>query len=769
MNLRHDAHFLRKFAASAITAASAMATAACAQTQVFLNEIHYDNASTDVGEFIEIAGPAGVDLSGWEAVLYNGTNSVRAPYGTIALSGVIPDQQNGFGTLAFSRAGIQNGSPDGLALVDPSGAVQQFLSYEGVFTALSGPAAGMTSTDIGASESSSTPVGFSLQLSGTGLVFEDFVFASAAPNTQGAVNANQTFDSPVPPPVVTISEIQGAGHRSPFEGDVVQTSGVVTVVAGNGFYLQDPDDDFDPNTSEGVFVFTGSTPSVAPLDEIDIKGSVVEFKPGGSGTDNLTITQVSNPMITITGAADTLPAPVRIGGDARFTPPNAIIDNDQFLTFDPSEDGIDFYESLEGMRVEIVNPFTVAPTNRFGEIWTRISGATGVNAEGGVTVSDGDFNPERIQIDDTLFPGTSPQFGVGTQLNTVTGVVSYAFGNFEVLPSEAPTTRTPGPLQPETTTLSSSSRHVTVASFNVENLDALDDQARFDQLGAIIAGNLGAPDILGLQEIQDNTGPTDDGVVAADETYRRLMDAIAAAGGPSYDFADIAPNNNADGGQPGGNIRVGYLYRPDRVSLSGVAGDADASTFVVDDGTGGADLTLNPGRISPMNAAFDNSRKPLAAKFDVLGETVFVVNTHSTSRGGSDPLFGEVQPPVIASDDKRLQQSEAIRDFVRQLLAVEPGARVVILGDFNALQFEAPLLTLEDAGALENLTDRLQPADRYSFIFEGNAQALDHILVSEGIGVKPTYDIVRVNASFADQAADHDPAVARLFLSPPRK
>lgn len=165
--------------------------AGAAGTTVFINEIHYDNTGGDTGEAIEIAGPAGTDLTDWSLVLYNGNDG--APYGsTISLSGSIPDQQDGFGTLSFSRSGIQNGAPDGIALVN-SGTVSQFLSYEGTFTAVGGPAKGMTSTDIGVAESSSTREGDSLQLTGTGSTYGDFTWSAPAPSTFGAVNTEQTF------------------------------------------------------------------------------------------------------------------------------------------------------------------------------------------------------------------------------------------------------------------------------------------------------------------------------------------------------------------------------------------------------------------------------------------------------------------------------------------------------------------------------------------------------------------------------------------------
>ncbi|MCZ6456475.1 MAG: multifunctional 2',3'-cyclic-nucleotide 2'-phosphodiesterase/5'-nucleotidase/3'-nucleotidase, partial [Actinobacteria bacterium] len=127
---------------------------------IFINEIHYDNAATDTGEAFEIAGPAGTSLAGWSVVLYNGNGG--ASYNTVNLAGTIPNQQGGFGTLSFAQAGIQNGAPDGLALVEAGSTVIEFLSYEGTFVAVGGPADGMSSVDIGVSESSSSPVGDSL-------------------------------------------------------------------------------------------------------------------------------------------------------------------------------------------------------------------------------------------------------------------------------------------------------------------------------------------------------------------------------------------------------------------------------------------------------------------------------------------------------------------------------------------------------------------------------------------------------------------------------
>lgn len=185
-----------------------LAAGTASAQQVFINELHYDNDGTDTGEAIEIAGPAGTDLAGWSIVLYNG--ATNSSYTTTALSGVIADQQGGLGTRVFTYPtnGIQNGSPDGIALIDAGANVIQFLSYEGTFTASGGPADGLTSLDIGVEEGSGTAAGDSLQLIGSGSFAGNFTWAAPQPNTFGAVNAGQTFGGGEPPePELVINEV----------------------------------------------------------------------------------------------------------------------------------------------------------------------------------------------------------------------------------------------------------------------------------------------------------------------------------------------------------------------------------------------------------------------------------------------------------------------------------------------------------------------------------------------------------------------------------
>ena len=594
---------------------------------------------------------------------------------------------------------------------------------------------------------------------------------SDAPPQTATCNIAVTVGAPVVP--ARIHDIQGPGHRSPLEGITVSdVPGIVTARASNGFYLQDPNPDADDRTSEGIFVFTSATPTVGVGDAIRVTGVVSEFRPGGVA-DNLTITEIVSPTVTVDSTGNALPAPTVLGNGGRV-PPASVIEDDASPsvetggTFDPAQDGIDFYESLEGMRVQINGARVVGPTNQFGEIW--VVGDNGANAgvlapRGGVIIRPGDFNPERIQIDDDLFgPGTMPAADVGDLAQfSLVGVVGYAFGNYEVLLTTAPSFLHAGLVQ-ETTTLAGDASRLTVASYNVENLDPGDGAAKFEALAGQIVNHLRSPDVVALMEVQDNNGPVDDGVVDAGTTLAGLTSAIVSAGGPVYHFRQINPLNDQDGGEPGGNIRVAFLFNPTRVTFVDRPGATSTTANTVLNVAGAPHLQYSPGRIDPANPAFLSSRKPLAAEFRFGGHSLFVIANHFNSKGGDQPLFGQFQPPALASEAQRTQQASVVAGFVQQIFAVDAAANVIVMGDLNDFQFSQPLGILKAAG-LTTLVETLPENERYTYVFDGNSQTLDHILVSANLlSANAEYDVVHVNAEFAAQASDHDPEVARFDL-----
>ena len=597
-----------------------------------------------------------------------------------------------------------------------------------------------------------------------------------------SMNSNATVRFTTIGLLLRIHEIQGATHISPYDDRaVLDVPGVVTAMQANGFWIQDTQPDTDRDTSEGIFVFTSSNPRTNPLvvvgAPLKVSGTVDEFRPGGSGgLGNLTTTEIVRPQIAAgTSGATVTPTEIGTGPDA-ILPPTEIIEDQAgdvettpgFL-FDPESDGLDFHESLEGMLVSIHDPEVVGPTTGNEELAVLASGFGSPRTErGGVLIRPDDFNPERIILDDAVLLAqqeTIPPANVGdTLVGPVEAVVDYSFGNPKYLVTKVPTVVDNG-LEPEITDPPRANQ-LAMASMNVENLAATEPQDKFDRLAGQLVTNLGSPDVVAVEEIQDFNGTANNGNVDAGPTYDRFIAAISAVGGPAYEYRQIDPVNNADGGAPGGNIRVGFLFRTDRglEFVDRPGGTATNETDIVATGKG-ARLTFSPGRLQDDDAStFASSRKPLVGEFLWRGRTVFAIANHFNSKGGDDPLFGHRQPPVAISEVQRHQQARVVAGFVKDVLAADPRAAIAVLGDLNDFDFSETLDIVEGSG-LNNLMDTLPANERYSYVFDGNSQVLDQILVSDELMTPgPEYDSVHVNAEFADQASDHDPQVARVVV-----
>jgi predicted extracellular nuclease len=260
--------------------------------------------------------------------------------------------------------------------------------------------------------------------------------------------------------------------------------------------------------------------------------------------------------------------------------------------------------------------------------------------------------------------------------------------------------------------------------------------------------------------------------VDSNVTSDKLIAAITAAGGPAYSARWVNPQDLTDGGAPGGNIRQVFIYRADRGVgfVDAPAGDATTAETLTMVG-GKPHLALNPGRITPTNVAWSDSRKPLVAEFTFRGETVFAIANHFASKGGDDALFGKWQQPVRFSEAGRHLQAQEIRSFLDQLLAADARANVVVLGDINDFEFSATvdIMVGSGANAIVDLPRTLPETERYSYVFEGNSQVLDQILISKSLAgghdsEKFAYDIVHTNSEFYDQDSDHDPQVVRLTI-----
>lgn len=409
--------------------------------------------------------------------------------------------------------------------------------------------------------------------------------------------------SPAHADTVRIHDIQGTTRISPYAGKTVtDVAGIVTGVRtygqSKGFWIQDQSADDNPATSEGVFVFTSSTPKVAVGDSVLVSGTISEYVPGGTSSGNQPITEITRPTITVVSSGNALPAATKIDAKsvpAAYAPAGDTAANGSVngLPLRPSQYALDRYESLEGMNVQVSDTRVVGATDPFTELWVTVKPWENRNRRGGTVYGTyTSQNTGRLQIQSLGKVADFPAANVGDTLTGATsGPLDYnQFGGYTLVANELGTLKSGG-LERETTRKQSRSE-LAVATYNVENLDPSDSS--FEEHAAAIVNNLQSPDILSLEEIQDNNGSANDGTVAADQTVRKLIDAIAAAGGPTYDWRSIDPANNTDGGEPGGNIRQVFLFNPERVSFTDRAG-GDATTAVgVTKVHGRAQLTASP-------------------------------------------------------------------------------------------------------------------------------------------------------------------------------
>ncbi|MFJ9454322.1 endonuclease/exonuclease/phosphatase family protein [Kitasatospora sp. NPDC101447] len=585
-------------------------------------------------------------------------------------------------------------------------------------------------------------------------------------NAAGAATPAPTEAGPL-----RIHDIQGTTRISPQAGKpVTGVPGIVTGVraygSSKGFWIQDPNPDADPATSEGIFVFTGGNPTVKVGDSVLVSGKITEYYPSLSGGSQ-SVTEISAPGITVVSSGNPLPAPVVV--DTRNIPgtysPAAGADGTiEGGKLDPEKYTLDFYESLEGMLVQVKDVRVIQATDKYNELWVAADRQDQRSKRGGVLYeSYREPNVGRLMIQQ-LAPVSQQPFpvaNVGDELTgTTTGPLDYNnFGGYTLVAGTMGTLKD-NHLQREVTA-QASDRELTLATYNVENLAPNNPDSKFAELAQGIVTNLRSPDVVALEEIQDNNGSKNDGTVDASQTVAKFIAAIKAAGGPAYDWRSIDPQDGKDGGEPGGNIRQVFLFNPQRVSFTDIAGGG-TTTAVGVTGTGAATaLTASPGRIEPNDEAWTNSRKPLVGQFVFRGQKVFVIANHFNSKGGDQGIDSRFQQPTRSSEVQRLKQATVEQSFVAQLLAADKEAKVVSLGDFNDYQFSPALAALTKGGVLRDLVNELPETEQYSYVYQGNSQVLDHILVSPEVGYAK-YDVVHINSEFAQQASDHDPQVVRI-------
>ncbi|KAI0755143.1 DNase I-like protein [Daedaleopsis nitida] len=601
---------------------------------------------------------------------------------------------------------------------------------------------------------------------------------------------------------VSITDIQGASFMTPLRGQTVQNlTGIVTAKStDSGFWIQSAPSK-DPRVSNGLQVYSTAKTVLAQVnvgDEVSLSGTVSEFR-STSNTDYLYVTELQAPADISVLSSNNAVAPLVLGKRGKHPPTQklsaldagrdgwlAVPNNVSMVeavnaTLRPDQYGLDFWASLEGQLVTVTTPTVLDFENSYGEFW--VAGdwpVTGRNSRGGLTITFGpdgvpDANPEAIMVGSPLDGTKSPKVSLGKQLADITGIVVYQFGFFYVRPLTAPTVvSTPSSVIPPANIKPDpkSKCVVTIGDYNVENMAPT--SSHLPTVANHIANFLNTPDIMFVQEIQDNSGATNNGVVVANQTLANLVAAIATAGNASapYAFLEIVPEDGKDGGQPGGNIRTAYLYNSTKFSLvpgSPAGGALDATQPKV-----GADgkltLTFNPGRIDPANAAWTDSRKPLVAAWETpSGARLFTINLHLTSKGGSSTSQGDARPPINGGVDQRMSQVETVAQFVKSLLKKDPFANVVVAGDCNEYAQTRAVFAPLDGLLLElDGLSGVPPVERYTYLYDQNSQQLDHMFVSPALALRGTkIEHVHVNnwaASYSARASDHDPSVAQVRM-----
>ncbi|MBS1826954.1 MAG: lamin tail domain-containing protein [Acidobacteria bacterium] len=620
-----------------------------------------------------------------------------------------------------------------------------------------------------------------------GSPFQFTVRARDAANSATEKTFELTVDGPaICTPTHKISQIQGNGPVSPLANNTVVTaSGIVTGLRSNGFYMQSApeDEDGDAETSEGLFVFTSSAPGVSRGMLACVTGPLLEFAPAGDAASP-TVTEISQPRnVAVISTDNPLPAPVVLRPEDT----------------DPAG-GLHLLERYEGMRVEIPSLQVVAPTQgtlveatatstSSGLFYGVISGVArpfrepGIEAPNAVPAGSSippipqfDANPERIAVESRgLTGGAALDVAAGQVVANLVGPLDYRSRRYTLAldPDAAPVVTgevAAVPVPP------AESNELTVASLNLQRFfDTTKDSGTLDvvltgpalerRLNKVSLGVrkvLRSPDVLAVMEMEN---------VATLRALASRINADAVAAG------EANPNYQAyleEGNDPGG-IDVGYLVKSARVTVVDVTQVGKNDTYV-------DPLTNQPATV--------HDRPPLVLRASSTGLAFTIVANHPRSMNSiDDPVEGR---RVRA---KRRAQAEAIAKLVQARQVANPRERILVVGDMNAFQFSdghvdvmgivrgnpaaPPLVVLGSADLVNpdmvNAIDLAPEEQRYSYLFDGNAQALDHIVMNEAMQPLVTRlafgrmnadfpEVLRNDAGRPERFSDHDAVVAYVRL-----
>lgn len=609
--------------------------------------------------------------------------------------------------------------------------------------------------------------------------------------------SNDEFE-PIP-----IHQIQGSGSASPFAGQSVTTTGIVTGIktgSSGGFYIQMPDAsaDADPNTSEGIFVFTGSSvPSGAVIgNNVSVTGTISEFRPSAD-PNAPPLTEFSLPTVDVLSTGNMLPSPVTI--TAADTSPNSL----------------ENLEKYEGMRVRADSLTVIAPTQGSidepnataasnGVFYAVVTGVARPFREPGISVLDPlptgapsniprfDENPERIRVDSDAQPGTTAlNVPAGTVITNIVGTLDYAFRTYTILP-EAATPPVVSTLPTASPVPLPTAYELTIASFNMQRffntvsngtggpmLTPTAYNNRLNKASLAIRNVMRAPDVIGVEEAEN--------LATLQDIANRINNDVVATGDASPNYQAYLVEGNDIGG-----IDVGFLVKAARINVVSVSQEGkDTPLMNPDTGSPYLDSQGNPQKL--------NDRPPLVLLATIAkpggGTLPFTVIVNHLRSLNDVELNDETGKRVR---QKRKQQAEFLANLIQARQASDPAEKIISVGDYNAFQVNdgyvdvigtikgtpaPPDQVVLASGDLVNpdltdLVDTLPESQRYSYTFDGNAQVLDHILVNNrALAILNRFAYARNNADFPlvyyadpmrpERLSDHDMPVAYLSLTTP--
>lgn len=545
---------------------------------------------------------------------------------------------------------------------------------------------------------------------------------------------------------IPIHTIQGSGSASPFVGSVVTTTGIVTGRRTNGFFIQTPDANVDGNTatSEGVFVFTSTAPpaSAAIGNSVAVTGTVVEFIPSVDPFSPPLTEIGGTPTVTQFSTGNPLPVPITL--TAADTSPTGSIEQ---------------LEKFEGMRVFVASLTSTSPTDGFtneanatgssdGTFFAVITGIARPFREPGVEVPDPlpagspccvprfDANPERLRVDSDALGAAAINVTTGATITSVTGVLDYSFRTYTILPDAGSAPGVSGLISAIPVPIPAADEF-TVGSFNMERFyNTVDDPGgdvvltataynnRLNKASLAIRNVMRTPDIIGVEEMEN--------LATLQDLANKINNDAVAAGDPNPMYSAHLFEGNDVGG-----IDVGFLVKGSRVTVLTVVQEGKTTTYTE---PGGGSALLND---RPPLVLTANITAPCGGTFPIT----VIVNHLRSLNGIDDPADGD------RVRTKRRAQAEFLANLIQTRLTANPNERIISVGDYNAFQFSdgyvdligtikgtptpADQVVLASSDLVNpdliELIDQLPPDQRYSFSFDGNAQTLDHEIVTPSL------------------------------------